>query len=83
MTSLVPSRIVEIDARIATCEDLRMPDLDRPTAIRRIRIVRGERVIIDSDLAQLYGVATKVLLQAVRTQQSPISRRLHVPTDAL
>jgi hypothetical protein len=39
-------------------------------AIRRIRIVRGERVIIDSDLARLYGVATKVLLQAVRRNRT-------------
>jgi len=28
--------------------------------------IRGEKVILDSDLAQLYGVATKTLNQAVR-----------------
>jgi hypothetical protein len=35
----------------------------------RIIAVRGVRVILDSDLAQLYGVATKALLQAVRRNQ--------------
>ncbi len=32
----------------------------------RILTIRGERVILDSDLAALYGVATKVLNQAVK-----------------
>lgn len=31
-----------------------------------IRTVRGERVILDADLAAIYGVGTKVLNQAVR-----------------
>ena len=31
-----------------------------------IMLLRGERVILDSDLAALYGVATKVLNQAVK-----------------
>jgi len=30
-----------------------------------VRLIRGQRVMFDSDLAQLYGVATKVLNQAV------------------
>jgi len=33
---------------------------------RKIRTIRGLKVIIDSDLAELYGVETKVLNQAVR-----------------
>jgi hypothetical protein len=33
---------------------------------RRILIVRGQRVILDADLAQLYGVSTKAFNQAVR-----------------
>jgi hypothetical protein len=33
---------------------------------RKIYIVRGHKVMLDSDLASLYRVATKVLLQAVR-----------------
>jgi hypothetical protein len=32
----------------------------------RIVTVRGTQVVLDSDLARLYGVSTKVLLQAVR-----------------
>lgn len=31
-----------------------------------IQILRGHKVLLDSDLAELYGVAPKVLLQAVR-----------------
>jgi hypothetical protein len=33
---------------------------------RRILVLRGEKVMLDEDLAELYGVATKVLNQAVR-----------------
>src|SRR5438132_11795086 len=33
---------------------------------RAIRFIREERVILDADLAKLYGVSTKVLLQAVK-----------------
>lgn len=33
---------------------------------RRIYLVRGQRVMIDSDLAALYGVPTKALNQAVK-----------------
>jgi len=32
----------------------------------RIRTVRGQKVLLDSDLAALYGVATKALVQAVK-----------------
>jgi hypothetical protein len=35
---------------------------------RSILLIRGERVILDADLAMLYDVATKVLLQAVKRQ---------------
>ena len=31
-----------------------------------IRILRGQRVILDSDLARIYGVTTKVLNQAIK-----------------
>jgi hypothetical protein len=31
-----------------------------------ILLIRGQRVILDNDLAKLYGVATKALNQAVR-----------------
>jgi GTP-sensing pleiotropic transcriptional regulator CodY len=32
----------------------------------QIYIVRGQRVMLDSDLAELYGVPTKIVNQAVR-----------------
>lgn len=39
----------------------------QPEAIERvIYFVRGQKVMLDADLAELYGVATKVLNQAVR-----------------
>lgn len=34
--------------------------------LNRIHIVRGEKVMIDRDLAQLYGIDTKVLKQSVK-----------------
>jgi hypothetical protein len=33
---------------------------------RTIRVIRGQKVMLDSDLAELYGVETKVFNQAVR-----------------
>ena len=33
---------------------------------RSILLLRGQRVLLDAELATLYGVATKVLLQAVK-----------------
>jgi hypothetical protein len=35
----------------------------------RILVVRGQRVMLDADLAQLYGVSTKAFNQAVRRNQ--------------
>lgn len=43
----------------------------------RIRILRGQRVLLDSDLAQLYGVRTKAITKrspATRTASQAISR---------
>jgi hypothetical protein len=41
--------------------------LTRPEAIdEAIKIVRGQRVLLDSDLARLYGVTMAALNQAVR-----------------
>jgi hypothetical protein len=47
-----------IDPRVAT------------EVVHQIRIIRGQRVLLDSDLAALYGVPTKVLNQAVRRNTS-------------
>jgi len=34
--------------------------------VSKILFIRGERVLLDRDLAELYGVKTKALKQAVR-----------------
>jgi hypothetical protein len=39
---------------------------DLATIEERIQTLRGQKVLLDSDLATLYGVPTKALLQAVR-----------------
>ena len=36
------------------------------TIEQKILLIRGQKIILDSHLAELYGVATKVLLQAVK-----------------
>ena len=36
---------------------------------KRITVIRNQRVILDSDLAKLYGVSTKVFNQAVKRNQ--------------
>lgn len=33
---------------------------------KKIYLIRGQKVMLDSDLAELYEVKTKVLLQAVK-----------------
>ncbi len=37
-----------------------------PEAAVPIRLIRGQRVILDADLARLYGVETKTLNRAVK-----------------
>jgi hypothetical protein len=34
-----------------------------------VRLIRGEKVLLDADLANLYGVSTKVLNQGVKRNQ--------------
>jgi len=48
--------------------------------ISRIRTVRGQKVLLDADLAELYGVATKVLVQAVKRnlQRFPADFMFHL-----
>lgn len=47
-----------------------MPEVQAPVALEQvvaaIRLVRGEKVILDADLAALYGVETRVLVQAAK-----------------
>jgi len=46
-------------------EDRSMP-LPEERIERAILMIRGEKVLLDADLAALYGVATRVLIQAVK-----------------
>src|SRR6202043_2692345 len=49
---------------------------------RAILVVRGQRVLIDAELAALYGVATKVLLQAVRRNRKRFPRDFMIQLTA-
>ena len=42
--------------------------------VGRILVVRGQRVMLDADLARLYGVSTKAFNQAVRRNRSRFPR---------
>ena len=44
---------------------------------KKILLIRGHKVMLDSDLAELYGVETKVLVQAVKRN----IMRFHVSVD--
>jgi hypothetical protein len=46
-----------------------------------ILLLRSERVMLDADLAVLYGVQTRVLIQAVKRNRQRFPGRLHVPAD--
>ena len=45
-------------------------NLSTPLVDDQIHVIRGVSVMLDSDLAVLYGVSTKVLLQAVRRNRN-------------
>lgn len=40
-----------------------------PAIEKRILVVRGRQVMLDEDLADLYGVETRVLVQQVRRNE--------------
>jgi hypothetical protein len=44
----------------------RSDTVDTDAIMRNILVIRGQRVLLDSDLAALYQVATKALTRAVR-----------------
>ena len=48
--------------RLSNADLLLVPQQIAP----RVQLARGEKVLMDSDLAELYGVATKALNQAVK-----------------
>ena len=43
-----------------------------------VRWVRGERVMLDADLAQLYGVETKALKRAVTRNRKRFLSLIHI-----
>lgn len=43
-----------------------MKKLKEDLVVSRIMIVRGEKILLDRDLAALYGIETRVLKQAVK-----------------
>ena len=47
----------------------------------RIFVLRGHRVMLDRDLAELYGVALKRLNEQVKRNRRAVSRRFYVPVD--
>ena len=49
--------------------------MDNKSVSNRIRLIRGQRVVLDSDLAELFGVTTKRLNEQVRRN------RQRFPTD--
>jgi hypothetical protein len=50
-----------------------MNDLELAKIERRIYSIRGVRVILDADLAVLYGVSTKRLNEPVPAQSKTVS----------
>ena len=46
-----------------------LPMLAAPAIEKRILVVRGRQVMLDEDLADLYGVETRVLVQQVRRNE--------------
>jgi|SRR5579859_3075928 len=75
----VPSTIIIginiFDYDVASCDlsktnlmskAINLIELTEEVIINKIYFLRGKKVMIDRDLAELYGVETKVLKQAVR-----------------
>lgn len=54
---------------------------DIDTIQRAVRLIRGQRVMLDSDLAALYGVPVKVLNQAVSRNKQRFPLDFMFPTD--
>ncbi|MEI9863240.1 MAG: ORF6N domain-containing protein [Limisphaerales bacterium] len=51
-----------------------------PQVEQAILLIRGQRVMLDRDLAAMYGVTTSNLNKAVKRNLSRFPRRLYVPT---
>ena len=48
---------------------------------RKILLIRGQKVMLDADLAELYGVSTKRLNEQVRRNLNQISDGFHVSVE--
>ncbi len=61
-------QLIQLNVRgnLDSAGDFLKPMLTTETIERKIFLVRGQKVLLDNDLAVLYGVPTKVLLQAVK-----------------
>ncbi len=46
-----------------------LPVIPDETIVNKIYVIRGQKVMLDRDLAELYGVETRVLNQAVRRNE--------------
>jgi ORF6N domain len=46
---------------------------------RSILLVRGQKVLLDADSAQLYGVETRALVQAVKRNRGRFPADFYVP----
>ena len=61
------------------------PDGRSDVPIERIEsailLIRGHKVMLDRDLAALYGVTTFNLNKAVKRNHGSLSRGLYVPTN--
>jgi hypothetical protein len=58
---LEDQKLIEILAKAGKI--LTIPD---ERVVNKIYLIRGQKIMLDSDLAELYGVETKVLNQAVK-----------------
>ena len=55
--------------------------LEDGAGVPRIIVIRGQRVILDRDLARLYGVTTMALNQAVRRNPKRFPERFCLSVD--
>jgi len=52
---------------VGTTEKMASPEpIEGPAIEKRILVIRGQRVMVDEDLADLYGVETKRLIEQVK-----------------
>lgn len=60
------ARVIEKNMTKQRGNSILSPNVTTETVQQRILVVRGQQVLMDRDLALLYGVETKVLNQAVK-----------------